>query len=425
MAVLNCKLPESLNGKVFSVLYEYWASDEPDKIMKSTLNRTYTEDTFTSLDSQLVMGINSNKQYSFRAVLYIIESNKNEIHYSNVVNFIGALAPTAIVDFQHINGYVAPDFKAENGTGRDGFKVVLNEGADETYTDKDGFFSFNVANSTTVYYKIRISKPGYIERIIDLGYDSFSKSTNQNGPYTVMLCGDLNQDNCINMNDIMQMAQVFNTTKGVANFDETSDLNRDNAVNMADIMLAAKNFNKSVKDYLNLPIIPYVELESDKDILYPKYAYPNQTVTVSLNAYNMKNLGGYGINVTYDPKILQPIDYTDDTTPEDGDMLINTRYSPLAIAKNDLTTGILFFGKSYINLPSYKNSGKGEDSGKLASIKFKLIGTPEYNKQFIVISKTKAIPENDRGVQLFDWDGNPIEDFEIIQPRIKYIPAIP
>jgi endo-1,4-beta-xylanase len=57
------------------------------------------------------------------------------------------------------------------------------------------------------------------------------------------------QDDAINLTDIMQIANSFNTSSGDSRYVENSDLNRDGAVNMNDIMIVAGHFNKVPGNY--------------------------------------------------------------------------------------------------------------------------------------------------------------------------------
>jgi hypothetical protein len=60
------------------------------------------------------------------------------------------------------------------------------------------------------------------------------------------------QDNAININDIVCIANRYGTTAGHVNYVEDYDLTKDNAIGLADIMVAVKHFNTSPKSYPKL-----------------------------------------------------------------------------------------------------------------------------------------------------------------------------
>jgi large repetitive protein len=58
----------------------------------------------------------------------------------------------------------------------------------------------------------------------------------------MLLEGDANGDNQVNIADFSILAAAFNTSEGDSGYDARADFNDDNAVNIADFSLMASNF---------------------------------------------------------------------------------------------------------------------------------------------------------------------------------------
>ncbi|KNY26533.1 dockerin type I domain-containing protein [Pseudobacteroides cellulosolvens] len=409
-AILNCKIPDDFKGKKFAVFYEYWKSDAPDKITKTNIYRTYNADNFSSVDSYELFYVSYNTKYSFRAALIDLDSENAQTIYSDVVTFSSVPPPTAGLFKRRIYGYVAPEFKASSDIDRSGFKVSINGGAATATTDSEGYFSFSTSSSNKVFYNIKISKPGYIERSIDLGFITGTLNTSQNGAYTIMLCGDINNDNSVNMSDVIQMAKTFNLSKGTEGFIDTADFNRDSVVNMNDIVLAAKNFSKSASDYTVYPKIPYIELKSPSETIYLSY---NRTPIFDINGYYLKNIASYSFKLNY--RYTAQIIGKELTGSPNDNLLANLQYDPVVETNNDTDNKILSINKSYTKLADYKNSGAGEESGRLISIQADI---PFVNR---------AIGSDIFQINEFtckDWDNNVIK-VEVLKPRFEVTSITP
>ncbi len=139
-------------------------------------------------------------------------------------------------------------------------------------------------------------------------------------------------------------------------------------------------------------------------------------IEVSLRVKDMLKFAGYQANIKYDPAVLQPI-YSDDTpfdnnsAPEIGDLLIK-RYSPTDMAANDLAKGALTFGRTYMNLAGYKNSGSPElSSGTVAYIYFKVLKSTNTK---IELQDTASLTNAVSGTMAFDWDGLQVRDYTVV-----------
>lgn len=133
-------------------------------------------------------------------------------------------------------------------------------------------------------------------------------------------------------------------------------------------------------------------------------------------------LSAYHINIKYDPEFLQPVNpstlvpFESETMPEDGTLLVNEEYGPFSIAVNDLEEGILNFGKSYSLLNDYRMSGNGEGgTGTLGTIGFKVL---KEGSTSISFANSITMPDSISGTMLYDWKGDRITDYLVIQPEV-------
>jgi len=161
-------------------------------------------------------------------------------------------------DVSSVEGYVCPEFFTEEvleSEQRAGFKVEIEGTSLSAISDETGRFSIpNIKlSSSKPTFTVKISKPGFLTRRIENltggGYYQIPKGKS----WLMMWAGDIAnngvQDDSINMQDVMQISKVFNTTASDAKFKSDCDLNGDKVVNMADVILIAKRFNKISSDY--------------------------------------------------------------------------------------------------------------------------------------------------------------------------------
>jgi len=151
-------------------------------------------------------------------------------------------------------------------------------------------------------------------------------------------------------------------------------------------------------------------------------------VTLTININNIPNFSGYQFNIKYDTTYLQPWDtiddgaYTDTLMPDYGDLL-NGRYNPTDMAKHDLTKGVLSFGRLYMNLTSYRASGKPESTGSVAKVTFKVIKEiPAEGIKLATFENGSSMTNGVDGTMLFDWDGNMYDSsaYKVVQPGLIY-----
>jgi subtilisin family serine protease len=144
-------------------------------------------------------------------------------------------------------------------------------------------------------------------------------------------------------------------------------------------------------------------------------------ITATLKVERISNLGGYQVNIKYDPAVIQPVDdnlqpYTSSTKPLGANILLNDNYSPFSVASNDINNGILNFSGGYLDLAEYTNGGIAETTGTLAVIKFKVL---RNNQIKIGFENSATMPGSNSGVYINDWNGYSIDSkVKVVQPRI-------
>jgi len=117
-------------------------------------------------------------------------------------------------------------------------------------TNINGTFRFPKLSENLHDFSIKISKPGYLTRHIrNISTESSGIMFGTINEPIVLLAGDVNEDDKINMADVVKMTSAFSTNSTDEQFDSSCDLNIDNQVNMIDVIILAKNFNKTSDDY--------------------------------------------------------------------------------------------------------------------------------------------------------------------------------
>lgn len=163
-----------------------------------------------------------------------------------------------------------------------------------------------------------------------------------------------------------------------------------------------------------------LSLELDKT-----YAEVGDVIEAVIKVDNINYLSAFQLNIKYDPEFLQPVNpdtlepFKAGTVPEGGTLVVNEEYMPFKIAANDAEKGILNFGKSYSLLNDYRLSGQGEGStGTLGTIGFKVL---KEGNTSISFEDTITMPNSISGTMLYDWYGNKITNYSVIQPEIIII----
>ncbi|MCX7747947.1 MAG: dockerin type I domain-containing protein [Clostridia bacterium] len=155
-----------------------------------------------------------------------------------------------------ISGYIKPDFNYSDSAApivKAGFKVEI-EGLDKSsVTNSEGFFEITDVDLNSSGYTLKITKPNYLTRWIKnvQVISDISLSSRENP--LILFAGDMlisgKQDFAINMGDILEVVQCFNSKKGDNRYIELTDLNKDNAINIIDILIVANNITKTPESY--------------------------------------------------------------------------------------------------------------------------------------------------------------------------------
>ncbi|MDP4180589.1 MAG: M6 family metalloprotease domain-containing protein [Bacillota bacterium] len=149
-----------------------------------------------------------------------------------------------------ISGYVAPDFYVDgnNPKTRQGFIVTLEGTEYSAITDNDGYFKINNIKPSNEGYQLCISKVNCYKKVIDDIVVDSDKIISERAAPIQMWCGDLNNDERINMIDVVILAHKFNSRID-GNYSEEVDLDMDGEVNFRDFLIVVKHFNTTQSDF--------------------------------------------------------------------------------------------------------------------------------------------------------------------------------
>lgn len=168
-------------------------------------------------------------------------------------NLAGSSITTFVGDPQaagkKLTGYVKPGFDYSSSAAanlQSNFKV---EAAGlSALTDENGYFELRNIPAATTELNVKISKNSFLTREIQNVKVTGSGLGSAAAPVEVW-AGDLVQDDAINIADVMQLANYFNSKPSDSNNSVNADLNKDGAVNIGDVMIIAQHFNTSTKSY--------------------------------------------------------------------------------------------------------------------------------------------------------------------------------
>ncbi|HEY9060182.1 MAG TPA: cohesin domain-containing protein [Pseudobacteroides sp.] len=152
----------------------------------------------------------------------------------------------------------------------------------------------------------------------------------------------------------------------------------------------------------------------------------NDIARVTIYINGIANFAGYQANLLYDPQVLKPVhpdgSEFDMYSTVQSAALLNKQYSPIDLAKHDLEHGMLNFGRAYMAINSYKNSGMPEHTGSIAVIYFKML---KQEVTEIRLANCDTMPEANNGTILTDWDGNQIFNYRVAKTHFltPYMPT--
>ncbi|TYQ18207.1 UNVERIFIED_CONTAM: cohesin domain-containing protein [Acetivibrio alkalicellulosi] len=168
------------------------------------------------------------------------------------------------------------------------------------------------------------------------------------------------------------------------------------------------------------PVVPpvtdgYIEMTFDKNT-----ARVGEIIEASININNISNFMGYQINIKYDPTVLEAVDtntgvaFGRRTMPANGTILVNENYGVIEAVNNNIDEGIINFAKTYSNAEQYKLNGGAEESGTIGVIGFRVLKEESTSVSF---ENTVTMPGGLTGTLLFNWDGNQVLNYSVIQPQ--------
>jgi hypothetical protein len=157
--------------------------------------------------------------------------------------------------------------------------------------------------------------------------------------------------------------------------------------------------------------LPSIGIELDKT-----EAKVGDIVKVTVKVNNIQNLNGFQVNMRYNQEVLKIVsqdgsdNFGDASCPNNGELIRNESYSLFPAAANIISAGVLNFGRSYIDMGSYRKSNKPESTGSIAELYFKVIKDAATE---IVFEELGTMPGSNKGTLLFDWDGNIVKDYSV------------
>ncbi len=157
--------------------------------------------------------------------------------------------------------------------------------------------------------------------------------------------------------------------------------------------------------------LPSIGIELDKT-----EAKVGDMIKATIKANDIKNLNGFQVSIRFNQEVLKIVSedgsdsFGDKTCPENGELIMNKDYSLFPAAENIISAGVLNFGRTYIDMGSYRQSNKPESTGSLAVLYFKVIKDAATE---IVFEELGTMPGSNKGTLLFDWDGNTLKEYSV------------
>jgi len=134
----------------------------------------------------------------------------------------------------------------------------------------------------------------------------------------------------------------------------------------------------------------------------------------------MKNFAGYQLNIKYDPTMLEAIELETGsaiakrTWPVTGGTVLQSdNYGKTTAVANDVGAGIINFAEAYSNLTKYRETGVAEETGIIGKIGFRVL---KAGSTAIRFEDTTAMPGAIEGTYMFDWYGENIKGYSVVQP---------
>jgi chitodextrinase len=216
------------------------------KVLNVTDGKTYT----TTSTKYAVVGLTPDTEYLFS--VYAVDTSLNASPSAQAYG-------TTLTDTQanatfQVSGKLTPDVSYSMSAEKalQGFTIVLSgaNGYTETATtNSNGEFMLPMVKMGTSY-TVSIKKDGFLERVLNylqvLGNIELSETSST--PLSIWP-GDVVIDGAINMSDIMEIYQHFNTAIGSPGYVDICDFNKDGAINSVDTYGLGNHFNTDTSSY--------------------------------------------------------------------------------------------------------------------------------------------------------------------------------
>ena len=111
----------------------------------------------------------------------------------------------------------------------------------------------NADEKGLIVHALNMTDPG----VSNQTYNTRDQNGLWHAPYVavvVTLGGDVNNDKVVNLVDVLTLAQSWNTSCTVGNYNEEADFNLDCAINLVDVLILAGNWNLSTSDVVPPPV---------------------------------------------------------------------------------------------------------------------------------------------------------------------------
>jgi len=96
-----------------------------------------------------------------------------------------------------------------------------------------------------------------------------------------------------------------------------------------------------------------------------------------------------------------------------GTVLQSDNYGKTTAVANDVGAGIINFAEAYSNLTKYRETGVAEETGIIGKIGFRVL---KAGSTAIRFEDTTAMPGAIEGTYMFDWYGENIKGYSVVQP---------
>jgi len=222
----------------------------------------------------------------------------------------------------------------------------------------------------TYYYRVKAN-----DGFSDSQYLTGSFKVNANAP---AYPGDFNGDFGVGFPDFIQFVSSFNKTPGQDGYKATADLNSDGSVGFPDFLVFVGLFNKKYVQGDSASEKPIITVQFDQDNqaqfkLLGRFVQNNaeRELAVDVQLKDVANLKGYGIQVNYDPTVLEFVNASDagETFLKTGERAADI----FGVLNHNTETGELYIASAVTEGDAVSGAGT------LGTLKFRLLDPNPQN----------------------------------------------